>query len=58
MAPVEVNVCGNEAEVVSSLSKLIESKAHDSIHRNNSFRVGLSGTNDTVLLSGFKVVMH
>lgn len=43
MAPVEVNVCANEAEVVSSLAKLIESKAHDCINRNNTFRVGLSG---------------
>lgn len=45
MAPVEVNVRANEAEVITSLAKLIESKAHECIHRNNSFRVGLSGTN-------------
>ncbi|CAL1286953.1 unnamed protein product [Larinioides sclopetarius] len=43
MAPVEVNVCANEAEVISSVSKLIESKASEAINKNNCFRVGLSG---------------
>ncbi|GFW21334.1 6-phosphogluconolactonase [Trichonephila clavipes] len=42
-APVEVNVCTNEAEVISSVSKLIESKASETLSKNNSFRVGLSG---------------
>lgn len=46
MAPVEVNVCANEAEVVSSLAKLIESKASECLNKNNFFRVGLSGNND------------
>lgn len=46
MAPVEVNVCANEAEVISSLAKLIESKASECINKNNFFRVGLSGNND------------
>lgn len=46
MAPVEVNVCANEAEVVTSLAKLIESKASECISKNNFFRVGLSGNND------------
>ncbi|XP_015920240.1 6-phosphogluconolactonase [Parasteatoda tepidariorum] len=43
MAPVEVNVCSNEIEVISSLSKLIESKANETLQKNNCFRVGLSG---------------
>ncbi|GIY13801.1 6-phosphogluconolactonase [Caerostris darwini] len=43
MAAVEVNVCANESEVISSVSKLIESKASEAIDKNNIFRVGLSG---------------
>lgn len=49
MAPVEVNVCANEAEVISSLSKLIESKAQECLHKNNIFRVGLSGKEKNIL---------
>ncbi|KAG8190088.1 hypothetical protein JTE90_006028 [Oedothorax gibbosus] len=43
MAPVEVSVCSNEAEVISKLAKLVESKAQETLHKNSCFRVGLSG---------------
>lgn len=55
MAPVEVNVCANEAEVVSSLAKLIESKASECINKNNYFRVGLSGNNYNFLIHKYTI---